>query len=404
VARVLSALGYLCCLGSILAAVAKVRSTPGTRMTASRRFLVAAMMTFGLALAVSAPASEKLGAAVEPIPNGTRLLANSLAMFGAFCVLGVLDHSTSGHGPRRSLRQAVVLVISVGTMALLLIPSDTQYREEFTGTRPLVITYMCIYLGYMSWSLGRFARLLTRYSTRTAHRLMRRGFQITLISVVIGLIWVGWKVANLVVVSTSDAQPHAQAAVSELLAGIAVGVGAAGATYTSWAPAVLSMARQLRVRIAYRRLSWLWRLLISAVPQVEFATPRTLARAEHAEYRLYRRALEIRDAQLALRPYVPPGLPELALVIGGRRGLDPVSADVLLEAAELVAALDAHRAGCRYASGLEPVIRQHAPESPDLLAEAAWLIRVSHAMRRSTLVARLHSHAIATQHGDITAI
>ncbi|TVT61968.1 hypothetical protein FNH05_01675 [Amycolatopsis rhizosphaerae] len=379
----------------MLAAAAKVFSTRGTRMTASRRFLVVAMVAFGLALAVSAPASVELASALDPFPNATQLLANALAMFGAFCVLGVLDHSISGRGPCRSLRHAVALVISVGTMAVLLTAADTEYRHECTGIygdRPLITTYMGIYLGYMSWSLSRFIWLIARYSTRTADRLMRRGFQITLLSAVTGLGWAVWKVAGLVAVATSHTGPAVQASTSEILAGIAVDIGAAGATYTSWAPAVHSLMRQLRVRVAHRRLSWLWHLLITAVPQVEFTTPRTnLSGAERAEYRLYRRVLEIRDAQLALRPYIPPGVPELTLMIGRHHGLDPVSADVLLEAGELVAALDARHTGCRYTSESERAIPQHGPASPDLLDEAAWLIRVSNAMRNSTLVAGLRS-------------
>lgn len=398
-----SALGYLCCLGSLLAAVVKVRSTRGTPMTTSRRYLVGALVAFSLAVALTAPASLDLVAVVEPIPNGTRLLANALAMFAAFCVLGVLDHSTSDDGRRRSVFYAATLVVSVVTMTLLLAEADTEYHTEFAttyGHRPLIITYIGIYLGYMSWTIARFVWLMRRYaSAPAAHPLMRRGFRMTVFGASVGLVWVAWKVTGLALVVTTDAEVSAQAAVSQTLAVAAIGISAAGATYTNWTPAVLNPLRLLQVWIARRRLWWMWRQVIEAVPHVEFdsadvaTTLTTLTRAERAEYRLYRRALEIRDAQLALRPYIPPSIPGRALETARRRRMDPVCSDVLLEAAELAAALDAHRAGHKCASESGVVVPQYSPASPNLMDEAAWLIRVSTTLRRSDLVSQLRERA-----------
>jgi hypothetical protein len=189
------------------------------------------------------------------------------------------------------------------------------------------------------------------------------------------------------------------------LALLAIGTGAAGATFTGWWPAVRNVPIQRQVRQATRRLTPLWERVVEEVPQVQLdeLDEGRLARPERSEYRLYRRTLEIRDAQLALRPYIPPQIPGWALAAADERGLEPAAADVLLEAAELGAALDAHRAGQRYhPEVVDLVMPQHSPAAPDLLAEARWLIRVGAALRRDPDVVALRCRAEVAATTDVS--
>ena len=127
-----------------------------------------------------------------------------------------------------------------------------------------------------------------------------------------------------------------------------------------------------------------------------------LSRPERAEYLLHRRVIEIRDAQLRLRPYIPPRATELLVAhvnrSTGNRILqwmrdgihavdDPRNVAILLEASELAAALDAFRLGQRH-----DTVRDHSaptaavPGNVALLAEASWLTHVGTAIRDSALV------------------
>lgn len=394
-------LAYLCAVFTVAGAVAKVRSARGTRMSTSRKYLVISMVTFALVLAATAPATLAIAQRIEPVDNIVRLLSNALAMFSAFCLIGVLNYATVPRtARRRSMLAAGALVVCVATMTVLFASVDTDYTPEFIATygqNPRIVAYLAIYLAYMTWGLVSFLLLMRRYAgARELHPLMRTGFRIVLLSDIVGLIWAAWKAVGVLLLAATDHALPQQAAIGETLALLAIGTGAAGATFTGWWPAVRNVPIRWQVWQATRRLTPLWRQVITEVPQVllDDVDEGRLTRTEHMEYRLYRRTLEVRDAQLTLRPFIPPDIPDWALAAAAERGLDPVATDVLLEAAELGAALDAHHAGQRHHPEVVDVaMPQHSPATPDLLAEARWLIRVSAVLRRDPDVAALRCRA-----------
>jgi hypothetical protein len=248
--------------------------------------------------------------------------------------------------------------------------------------------------------------LVRRYTdAREAYPLIRRGFRITVLGACIGMVCVVWKAAGSISLGVADRPLPWQAALSQILPIVAIAVAATGSTYTSWAPTLRNLRERWRVLTATRALRPLWRKLIEAFPHVQFVDePRislsTLTRTERGEYRLYRRTLEIRDAQLALRPYMPPEAPGWAHEAAQCQQLNPPAANVLLEAVELATALDAHNAGQRHRpEPADTVTTRHAPSAPNLLAEARWLIRVSTAMRRD-LVTEFRQHLDLTLAGS----
>jgi hypothetical protein len=148
-------------------------------------------------------------------------------------------------------------------------------------------------------------------------------------------------------------------------------------TTGAWRPTLGDLPARERIHRATRRLTPLWQLVTNAFPHVQLDAP-PLSRAARSEYRLYRRVLEIRDAQLALRPYIPPEASAQALAASRERNLDPLAADVLLEAMELAAALNAYRTGQPPHPEFDNAIpAKHSPVPPDLLAEAQWLTKVA---------------------------
>ena len=73
-----------------------------------------------------------------------------------------------------------------------------------------------------------------------------------------------------------------------------------GATVSVWFPGLAMLSRQGLLWCAYWRLHLLWATLRRAVPQIEL--PRQPGTRFNVRYRLHRRVIEIRDAQLILKP------------------------------------------------------------------------------------------------------
>jgi hypothetical protein len=174
-----------------------------------------------------------------------------------------------------------------------------------------------------------------------------------------------------------------------LAQGIAIIQFIAGATVTAWFPALEVVSRQGRMWGAYWRLHPLWAVLSRAAPDVQL--PPQPGTRFNARYRLHRRVIEIRDAELALRPYWNREIAGQAADAARSARLPADRRDAVVEAAGIVTALDARTRGA-------PAHNDDTPAEPagpvlqnDLGAETARLILVSRAIRRSPIV---HSFGI----------
>jgi hypothetical protein len=143
--------------------------------------------------------------------------------------------------------------------------------------------------------------------------------------------------------------------------------GAAGTGSVAWVtlPELDVLLSPAWCRAAYHQLSPLWSALREAVPQVAFPLPPSVQ--SQIGLRLYRRVVEIRDAELSLGPYMPP--------VAGQQGPCP---DLATQAAALRAAIGARRrdpARCR-----APLHGVPSPGTrPDLYGEVTRLVQVSRA-------------------------
>lgn len=137
---------------------------------------------------------------------------------------------------------------------------------------------------------------------------------------------------------------------------------------------------------AYWRLYPLWNLLRQAVPEIEL--PLEPGMRWNIRYRLHRRVIEIRDAQLVLRPYSVTAIAKLAAAVARESGLSPDRAAAVTEAAIIISALRFRPCGsvCRH----NRIPADHVGPVPgnDIRAEAARLIQVCRAIRRSCIVRR----------------
>jgi hypothetical protein len=144
--------------------------------------------------------------------------------------------------------------------------------------------------------------------------------------------------------------------------------------------------RQACLWSAYWRLYPLWHLLRQAVPEIEL--PLDPGMRWNIRYRLHRRVIEIRDAQLILRPYSVRILVKLATAIAQESGLSPDRAAAVAEAVIIVSALRFHKRGPMYYHDRVPEDHDGAPPSNDMRAEVASLILVCRAVRHSRIVQR----------------
>jgi hypothetical protein len=136
---------------------------------------------------------------------------------------------------------------------------------------------------------------------------------------------------------------------------------------------------------AWFRLRPLWLMLLDGSPDVRLP-PQPGTRLA-ARYLLHRRVVEIRDAQLALRPFQDSRAAAEAADAAILAGLAPDERDVVIEAAMIVSALGARRNGA--ASASSPDADHGLPEpGNDLESEADRLLRVSRAVRLSPIVRR----------------
>ena len=160
-----------------------------------------------------------------------------------------------------------------------------------------------------------------------------------------------------------------------------------GATLTAWGEGITAPLRWWRARRGLRRIDPLWAALRAALPQIALETGRG-ASLRGPEFALYRRVIEIRDAQLALRPYAHPDAARWA-----GPGADPAT----MEAAVLAAALVGHAHGRRYGA-------EHPFQDVDasLTSESAWLARVARQYVHAEAVARVRRRALAEISAEIT--
>ena len=182
--------------------------------------------------------------------------------------------------------------------------------------------------------------------------------------------------------------------VAELLLGTLAAFAAAHATFAVLCalPLVIILQRGLRraqllagTWAAWFRLRPLWAMLLDGAPDVRLP-PQPGTRLA-ARYRLHRRVVEIRDAQLALRPFRDSRAAAEAADAALLAGLPQDERDAVIEAAMIVSALGARRNGAAPASS--PDAGHGLPEpGNDLESEAGRLLLVSRAVRRSPIVRR----------------
>ncbi|GAA1945615.1 MAB_1171c family putative transporter [Kitasatospora viridis] len=364
----------------------------------AQRYAIGFALCMGAALVALAPATvaaiSRAGAgppdSVKVFGDDLKTLAVSLLVLLA---LGLRARSEPEARPRlrRWIRRWLAAALAVpALMALCMRGAGLAMRGDALvvhGTgRWLLACYDVLFMGYPVCCLVVLGAVLTRQARLVEAGLLRTGLRLMTAAVGVGVVWSLWTLDDVADVLIRGSQGVGEDTPSNVLGVLCASFAVGGATVTVWGATrwgarITAPLRWLRARRRYRALGPLWSALHTAVPGIALAPrPNRRPPLRAAEFALYRRIIEIRDGQLALRPHLPAELPEWITAAAGEG--DPHGA--VLEAAALAAALESRRCGRRAAE-----CQEWAPQelAGTVDAEATWLLQVAAAFTGSRLVA-----------------
>jgi hypothetical protein len=342
-------LAGLICLGTC---AVKVRDAVQHPERPALRALCVMLGVVGLAFVVTAPPVTPWISGVFGVPNSGRLLGNTLTLISAAALQAMMlyvAHRPEVARPRLRLRLIALVVVVIG-MSVSLLTADTVETAAFLTVYagyPPVVAYQLFYLSFLGLAIIDLLHLSIRYS-RYASGALRWGLRLVAAGALVGVAYFGHKSLYLVDGLRHETPPGNESAVSAELAGTAGILVAVGASMPLWARYVVLPWRRVRQYLAYRRLGPLWRSLHDALPEIELTSNQAMTggyRRWQIGLRLYRRVIEIRDAQLILRSHSDPAAADRARADAQRRGLSGDHLRAVVDAAVLVSALRALDAG-----------------------------------------------------------
>ncbi len=365
-------------LALVSAVHAAVRLWPGPSLMVAMSVLC--MVTLSAALTLTAATPALLQA--RPSQPAITWAACTLGLFATWAFLGMLAAVTGDTGPSPALMTIPVL----GTVSAALLQVALQHAAPGARSTPGLpaVAAQLVLLTYYCPALGGIAALAWRCAGRIPVRHINAGMWAVATAAIAELALILARCAEIIVTVSGAPPAEPEVAGVDAAQGLAVIQIIAGATITAWFPAVAFISRQCRMWTAYWRLHPLWAALSQAAPDVQL--PSQPGTRYNARYRLHRRVIEIRDGELALRPYWDRQVAGRAADVAQSARLPPDRRDAVVEAAVIVTALDARQRGAADHHGVTPAgLVGPAPQN-DLGAETARLLLVSRAIRHSPIV------------------
>jgi membrane-associated phospholipid phosphatase len=383
---VTSILVYTTGLITLAAAVSRARALRASP-SPSLRALCWALGCLSLAYFLTADDTLTLAGRVTGNPGIALWAGNSLTLAAACAALIMLAHLARRPGapaPRTALRIAVVLA-AVTAMAALTFsgpPARTASFGAGDAASPAVLACLLIYLTCLGAALGSSLALAVRLVPRAAARHVRTALRLIGSGSATGLIYVAARAALAASPWLGLRSPAAGPALATAMSCAAGLQLTAGGTAGAWGPPLSSWVRRQQQARSYRRLQPLWQALADAVPGIALA-PEPGTDNSGIGYRLYRRVIEIRDGELALRAYRDPAAVARAGRQAHRSGISGRQLAAIIEAAAIASAVTAKATGRRPGDSTSMIL---AEPGSDLAAEIELLTRVSRAYASSPII------------------
>lgn len=286
----------------------------------------------------------------------------------------------------RVRRWTKVIIASYAGMLILFAATFTlQEPVRLTveyAREPLVTAYLLVYIAvFFSYAIS-LCRLSWQFSNVTRRLWLRRGMRSIAVGAAVSMLYLLNKTGYLLAYA-SGLHPRGEEQIAAVLVTIAALPMLLGLTLPAWGP-LLEVVPKMR---RYRRLHPLWHDLITEFPDLELdpSLRRLPIVIRDIDYALTRRTAEIRDARLALMPYVDRSIAAEVNRRADATGLAASDRQAVVEAAQFAAAIRAHRSG-RPAAQPQPPDEFHRPTGGQR-EEIAWLVQIAAAYARSSLIA-----------------
>lgn len=269
------------------------------------------------------------------------------------------------------------------TVFFVLAPVDDEALDFMTryGNAPFVLEYRLVFLLYLGFALVNVVRLSWRYANIASRPAMDLGLRMVAGGAVVGLGYVAHDAGRLVTTRLGVGYPIPDSdALTQLLVAASITLIVLGSTMPSWGthvgiPALYDWLDRYR---ACRRLYPLWWMLCEAAPEIALVPPPSALKdaldLRDLRFRLYRRVVEIRDGELALRPYLEARVAERVRDLCLMSGVPQEELAQTVEAACLAAALRAKAGGLKAA---HPAPLGQTGGEPHVTGEAASLGKVA---------------------------
>ncbi|WP_143232724.1 MAB_1171c family putative transporter [Actinoplanes regularis] len=352
------------------------------------RALCVMLGTFGLAFIVTAPPVTPAVSEAFGVPNLGRLIGNALTLIsaGALQAMMIFLAHTPEQARPRVRRRLTVLAVALAGMTIALFSGHPVEGPNFVSGNagyPPVVIYELFYLGYLSLAVTDLLTFSIRYA-RYSDGALRAGLRLVSAGAVAGICYFVYRVA-LLFGGFANWDGGDESTISALLAGTSGLLVAIGATLPLWGKYTVLPWRRARQLLSYRRLTPLWETLYSAVPEVALTSEQAMAgsyRRGEIGIRLYRRVIEIRDAQLILRTRSDPDVVRQVERDAVRRRLAGDRLRATVDAAELVTALRAVDRPLEQRADPEHAAPEPMEGDARLTSESRYLELVAEAFRR----------------------
>ncbi|WP_329151625.1 hypothetical protein OIU91_30460 [Streptomyces sp. NBC_01456] len=285
--------------------------------------LLAAFAFKGTAFALATPnvaeaVDQQLG-----IPNLAALAIHLLGgvAFSASVLVALTfwAHAPEQAWPKARCRLIVAIVIMLTMLSLWITaaagsPVHSMHHLLQNVHQPVVSAYSLLYAGTVLVALVEIVRLCWRYAEVAGQPWLRRGLRIAAAGALVYSINFVNR-ASAVICVQCGLHPLEWEVLTVLGAGIGIPLIVGGLTMPSWGPRLSPLGTWWNNYRIYRSLAPLWIAMCQELPEIVLRSPTSTL--SNLNYRLYRRVIEIRDSQIALRPYMNPEIAVRAAELGG---------------------------------------------------------------------------------------
>lgn len=348
------------------------------------------------------------------IPNVAKLVVYGLGALVAWNVQKYFLYLANSPEKARQLvrqnRRVLLLALALMSILFVLAPVGKSEPVSFTaryGDEAAVLGFELVLLAYMLWAMCSTITQPWRYARLVAHKpATQLGMRLVAMGTATGVVYTVQRGTHLVSLALEFSYPIGDPELlGDALKSVFIAFCVIGATIPAWGPS-LGVPLLCRWVCWYRmclRLYPLWRDLYRVRPEIALLPPKAplieMLDPRNLRFRLYRRVIEIRDAWVALRPYMDPAVTVYTWECCKELRLSESDLRATIDAASLAVAIQFRAVNPRSSSRLFQR-SQVSPSDVGLHREIAHLEKVAACYKDSPIVREVLAHFVTTTHKE----